>query len=116
MGAKELSIAGEEVVFCISDNYGLKNYLTKLLLQLQLEAEFEDFYSQNQQSKKIKVKSLTYFDPYLENLEKTHVFMDEVLENRLYRYANLQAKSLWVAVSFDYTSKTFKDATEAINT
>ena len=75
--AKELSIAGEIVVFCI----GYKRSSTKTLLQLQLEAEFDDFHTQNPQSKKVQVKSLGSYDPSKEHLEKTHVFMDEVRES-----------------------------------
>ena len=103
-------ISGEEVIFCIGGD--LK---TKPLLQLQLEAEFEDFQTQNPQSKKIQVKSLKSYHPHKKHLDKTHVFMDEVEEISFQNYAKLQTKSLWVAVSFDQYSKDFKDANEAMN-
>ena len=119
--AKELSIAGEEVVFCIGSHFNLllnKRSSTKTLLQLQLEAEFDDFHTKNssstQQSKKIQVKSLGSYDPSKEYLEKTHVFMDEVRNSEFKKNATLQAKSLWVAVSFDHTLNASKDAADVI--
>ena len=67
------------------------------------------------------MKSLRSYDPSKVNLEKTHVFMDEVDEKDFKRYATLLSKSLWVAVSFDsgiatfeFTSA-FKDANRAMH-
>ena len=109
--AKELSIVGEEVVFCIGEDFGTT---TKTLLHLQTEAEFEDFHTQNPQSKKIQVKSLNSYDPSKENLGKTHVFIEEITEDKLKKIATLQTKSCWVTVSIGTFSKEFKDANEAI--
>ena len=90
--AKELSIAGEEIVFCIG---GFTDISTKALLQLQLEAEFEDYHTLNHQSKKIQVKSLHSYDPSTEHLDNTHVSMDEVREDVFKEHhATLHTKSL----------------------
>ena len=63
------------------------------MLQLQLQAEFEDFQSENPQSKKIKVKRLKTFPPHSKKyLDKIHV-----------------------SVCFDQYSKEFEDANEAMN-
>ena len=91
--AKELSIAGEEVIFFTCG--GTLKGLSKSLLQLQLQAEFEDFQSENPQSKKIKVKQLKTFPPHSKKyLDKIHVFMDEVDEKDFKNHATLQTKSL----------------------
>ena len=113
--AKELSIAGEEVIFFTCSG-ALSKGNTKSLLQLQLQAEFEDFQTENPQSKKIQVERLKTFTSHNKKyLDKIHVFMDEVDEKSFKIYATLQTKSLWLAVSFDQYSKEFEDANEAMN-
>ena len=112
--AKELSIVGEQVIFYIGSAFSAYGSIESLL-QLQLQTEFEDFQTENPQSKKIQVrplKSFHRFDP----MGKTHVFIDEVDEKSFENHAStLQTKSLWVAVSFDQYSKEFEDANEAMN-
>merc|ERR1712218_410565 len=93
--AKQLAIHREEVVFCI-DPYGIVRL--KSLLQLQLEVEFEEFHKENPRSKQDRVENLNSYDPSKENLNNTHVFIDELLSSNFQKYATLKTKSLWVAV------------------
>ena len=110
--AKQLSIKGEEVVFCIDPSSLI--LLQKSLLELQLEVEFEEFHQENPRSKKIRVENLNLYDPSQENLNDIHVFIDELQSNHFQKYATLNTKSLWAVVIFDDDTK-FKNANEAIN-
>ena len=119
--AKQLAIKGEEVVFCVYPPY---SFGQKLLLQLQLEIQFEEFYKENPTSRKIRVENLYLYDPSKEHLSNTHMFIDELNSIKFHNFATLKAKSLWVVVNFDhalpYTHSTclatkFKKANEAIN-
>ena len=112
--AKELSIVGEQVIFYIGSAFSAYGSIESLL-QLQLQTEFEDFQTENPESKKIQVRPLKSFHRY-DPIGKTHVFIDEVDEKSFENHAStLQTKSLWVAVSFDQYSKEFEDANEAMN-
>ena len=112
--AKELSIVGEEVIFYIGSAFSAYGSIESLL-QLQLQTEFEDFQTENPQSKKVQVRPLKSFHRY-DPIGKTHVFIDEVDEKSFENHAStLQTKSLWVALSFDQYSKEFEDANEAMN-
>ena len=66
--AKQLAIKGEEVVFCVYPPY---SFGQKLLLQLQLEIQFEEFYKENPTSRKIRVENLYLYDPSKEHLSNT---------------------------------------------
>ena len=110
--AKQLALQGEEVIFCIDPSSLI--LLQKSMLQLQLEVEFEEFHKGNPQSKKIRVENLNLYDPFQENLNNIHVFIDELQSNHFQKYATLNTKSLWAIVIFDDDTK-FKDANEAIN-
>ena len=97
--AKELSIAGKDVVFCI----GKQLHKHKTLLQFQLENEFDDDHSEHSISKRIQVKSIVEYDPSKECLENADIFMDKFHETDLEKYSTSQKKSICLAMTIEHT-------------